>query len=35
MGMGMAYAMVLLVMVFVASYCLMRYWRRAAEQTEL
>ena len=35
MGMGMAYAMVLLVMVFVASYVLMRYWRRAAEQTEL
>lgn len=35
MGMGMAYAMVLLVMVFIASYVLMRYWRRAAEQTEL
>ncbi len=35
MGMGMAYAMVLLVMVFIASYILMRYWRRAAEQTEL
>lgn len=35
MGMGMAYAMVLLVLVFIASYILMRYWRRAAEQTEL
>jgi multiple sugar transport system permease protein len=35
MGMGMAYAMVLLVMVFIASYVLMRYWRRAAEQAEL
>lgn len=35
MGMGMAYAMVLLALVFVASYVLMRYWRRAAEQTEL
>jgi len=35
MGMGMAYAMVLLVLVFIASYVLMRYWRRAAEQTEL
>jgi len=35
MGMGMAYAMVLLALVFIASYVLMRYWRRAAEQTEL
>jgi len=35
MGMGMAYAMVLLVLVFIASYVLMRYWRRAAEQAEL
>jgi multiple sugar transport system permease protein len=35
MGMGMAYAMVLLVLVFIASYILMRHWRRAAEQTEL
>jgi len=35
MGMGMAYAMVLLALVFVASYVLMGYWRRAAEQTEL
>ena len=35
MGMGMAYAMVLLLLVFIASYVLMRYWRRAAEQTEL
>jgi multiple sugar transport system permease protein len=35
MGMGMAYAMVLLALVFLASYVLMGYWRRAAEQTEL
>ena len=35
MGMGMAYAMVLLVLVFLASYFLMGYWRRAAEQTAL
>ena len=35
MGMGMAYAMVLLAMVFVASYLLMNYWRRSAEKTEL
>jgi multiple sugar transport system permease protein len=35
MGMGMAYAMVLLALVVIASYVLMRYWRRAAEQTEL
>jgi multiple sugar transport system permease protein len=35
MGMGMAYAMVLLVMVFVASFVLMGYWRRSAERTEL
>jgi len=35
MGMGMAYAMVLLALVFVASYVLMGYWRRAAERTEL
>lgn len=33
MGMGMAYAMVLLVVVFLASYFLMGYWKRAAEQT--
>jgi len=33
MGMGMTYAMVLLALVFIASYILMRYWRRAAEQT--
>jgi multiple sugar transport system permease protein len=33
MGMGMAYAMVLLVLVFLASYLLMGYWRRAAEET--
>jgi len=32
MGMGMAYAMVLLVLVFLASYFLMGYWRRAAEE---
>jgi len=32
MGMGMAYAMVLLVLVFLASYILMQYWRRAAEE---
>jgi multiple sugar transport system permease protein len=35
MGMGMAYAMVLLVLVFLASYVLMRYWRRSAEQAEV
>jgi len=35
MGMGMAYAMVLLVLVFLASYFLMGYWKRAAEQTSL
>jgi multiple sugar transport system permease protein len=35
MGMGMAYAMVLLALVFIASYVLMGYWRRAAERTEL
>jgi len=34
MGMGMAYAMVLLALVFLASYLLMRYWQRAAERTE-
>jgi multiple sugar transport system permease protein len=33
MGMGMAYAMVLLVLVFLASYFLMGYWRRAADET--
>ena len=33
MGMGMAYAMVLLVLVFIASYVLMGYWKRAAEHT--
>lgn len=33
MGMGMAYAMVLLVLVFVASFVLMGYWKRAAEHT--
>lgn len=32
MGAGMAYAMVLLVLVVLASYVLMRYWRRATEQ---
>jgi multiple sugar transport system permease protein len=35
MGMGMAYAMVLLGLVFLASLILMCYWRRAAEQTIL
>ncbi len=35
MGMGMAYAMVLLILVFLASYFLMGYWKRAAEQTAL
>jgi len=35
MGMGMAYAMVLLILVFLASYLLMNYWKRAAEQTTL
>ena len=35
MGMGMAYAMVLLILVFLASYILMGYWKRAAEQTSL
>jgi len=35
MGMGMAYAMVLLILVFLASYFLMGYWKRAAEQTSL
>jgi len=35
MGMGMAYAMVLLILVFLASYILMGYWKRAAEQTAL
>jgi multiple sugar transport system permease protein len=35
MGMGMAYAMVLLILVFLASYLLMGYWKRAAEQTSL
>ena len=35
MGMGMAYAMVLLILVFLASYFLMGYWKRAAEQTGL
>jgi len=33
MGMGMAYAMVLLFLVFLASVFLMGYWRRAAEET--
>lgn len=33
MGMGMAYAMILLVLVFLASYFLMGYWRRSAEET--
>lgn len=32
MGAGMAYAMVLLGLVFVASFILMGYWRRSAEQ---
>jgi len=31
----MAYAMVLLVLVFLASYFLMGYWRQAAEQTAI
>lgn len=35
MGMGMAYAIVLLILVFLASYLLMGYWKRAAEQTSL
>jgi multiple sugar transport system permease protein len=35
MGMGMAYAMVLLALVFLASYFLMGYWKRAAEQTTI
>jgi ABC-type sugar transport system permease subunit len=35
MGMGMAYAMVLLFLVFLASLILMRSWQRAAEQTTL
>ena len=35
MGMGMAYAMVLLILVFLASYFLMGYWKRAADQTSL
>jgi multiple sugar transport system permease protein len=35
MGMGMAYAIVLLILVFLASYFLMGYWKRAAEQTSL
>ncbi len=35
MGMGMAYAMVLLALVFLASTILMGWWRRAATQTSL
>lgn len=35
MGAGMAYAVVLLGLVFSASYVLMSYWRRAAERTTL
>jgi multiple sugar transport system permease protein len=35
MGMGMTYAMVLLGLVFLASFILMAYWRRAAERTTL
>ncbi len=35
MGAGMAYAVVLLGLVFGASYVLMSYWRRAAERTTL
>ncbi len=35
MGTGMAYAMVLLILVFLASYFLMSYWKRAAEQIAL
>jgi multiple sugar transport system permease protein len=35
MGMGMAYAIVLLALVFAASYVLMGYWKRAAEQTAM
>lgn len=35
MGMGMAYAMLLLGLVFLASFILMAYWRRAAEQVTL
>jgi multiple sugar transport system permease protein len=35
MGAGMAYAMVLLVLVVLASYILMRYWRHATEQAVL
>lgn len=35
MGMGMTYAMVLLGLVFLASFILMAYWRRAAEQVTL
>jgi multiple sugar transport system permease protein len=33
MGMGMAYAMVLLALVSLACYVLMGYWKRAAERT--
>ena len=33
MGKGMAHAMVLLLLVVVASYVLMGYWNRAAERT--
>lgn len=35
MGMGMAYAMILLVLVFIASHLLMGYWKRAAEHTTI
>jgi multiple sugar transport system permease protein len=35
MGMGMAYAMVLLALVCLASYIMMGYWKRAAEQTSV
>lgn len=35
MGTGMAYAVVLLALVFAASYFLMGYWRRAAERVAL
>ena len=35
MGMGMAYAMVLLALVFIASYFLMGYWKRATEHASV
>jgi ABC-type sugar transport system permease subunit len=33
MGKGMAQALVLLVLVVIASYVLLRFWNRAAENT--